>query len=158
MDLRFPWLAHLVAGLAVVGWVLWADLTGYGVDASGPWWTGGGDLALALAAVVLVVLGVPAACLEAWSVRTTSTRWPARLLLSLYAGLAGLVAFGVTDLRLAHVDTPTDLADLVLGGLAFLPMVAGQALAARALCRIPFPTVRSGRGRRVAVRLGLVEE
>ena len=161
MPLRFPWLTHLVAGLAFPVWFAVGTAATYGIDVSGQsvWW-GFGELVSPLVLLTVLVLGVPLAFLEAWVASASSSRWPARLVVMCFVLGAGYVSHLPAGLRFFGDQSPTDLDDLTLSWTLYVPMVLAQMLVARALCLLPFRRVAAAgrvRWHDIAVRLGLVE-
>ena len=151
-----PWVTHVGAMVALT--LLWwfGVLEEYGVDTTNGWW----DPALNATAVVLVggvlLLGVPIAWIEAWTVRRDA-RWGAHLLAVTYIFIAGLVAHFFAGLRFWGNTSPTALDLLVLAWVTFPVMVGLQLLLVRWMTRWPFPTTKRGAGQRWAKKLGLVE-
>lgn len=156
MDLRFPWLAHALAPSLLVLWYLAVSALGYGVTTDGSWWPHGLEgVMVGLVAAVLLVLGLPAALLEAALLRLCAARWPAWLAAVLPTLPAFFLSHFVPAFRLAGDDSPVRVDLLVFGAVTLAAMVLGQAMAARWLAgRLRWTPVD---GRRALARLGLVE-
>jgi hypothetical protein len=157
MTPRFPWTTHLVAPVLIVAWAYLQWATGDGFQ-----WVGWEYLdvvdTVAIHAVGLLFVAVPATLAEVVLLSQLRRHWPAQTVVVLFAGVAFAVSHFVAAFTLPGASRVVDGELAVIGLALYALYVVGQALVARRLVGlVPYRAGRPLDERPLLVRLGLVE-
>jgi hypothetical protein len=128
----FPGWTHLLVSVAFGLYTIGALVGRYGIDSVDGWWGGGSmDVMVTFAVTVLLVVGVPAAWIEAWGLgRYPQLRWLARTVAGLFVLVVGWWPLVPVGLRLFGDTRPLRLQEVTLGVACYLIVTWGQAIVA----------------------------
>ncbi|MGH3355714.1 MAG: hypothetical protein ACRDOJ_07425 [Nocardioidaceae bacterium] len=115
----------------------------YGIDISGRWWAGTGDLMPVLLGVVLLAVMPIAVVLEVRAVVAGRRAWPAKAVVVGYVLVAGFVSHLPLGVRFLGDTGPESLSNVSLALVGYALLVVPQCAVAFVLCIVTQAHARS---------------